>query len=49
LIYPVVPRVPRVQKVFVTAQGSIDRDIVRGTLVRYNKKSVTIVTDDGQR
>jgi hypothetical protein len=26
-----------------------DRDIVRGTLLRYNKESVTIVTDDGQR
>jgi hypothetical protein len=24
-------------------------EIVRGVLVRYNKKSVTVVTDDGQR
>ena len=26
-----------------------DRSEVRGTLTRYNRKSVTVVTDDGQR
>jgi hypothetical protein len=26
-----------------------DREVVEGTLIRYNKKSVTVLTDDGHR
>jgi hypothetical protein len=36
-------------KVFANKGRSETCDVIRGTLVRYNKKSVTIVTDDGQR